>query len=44
MNQKPVVCFITLSAGDWGGASQVLFTSLRLIDRDRLTPPLERKR
>jgi hypothetical protein len=24
MNKKPVVCFITNSAGDWGGASRVL--------------------
>ena len=40
MNKKPVVCFITNSAGDWGGASRVLFTNLRLIDRERLTPLL----
>jgi glycosyltransferase involved in cell wall biosynthesis len=40
MNKKPVICFITNSAGDWGGASRVLFTNLRLIDRDRLTPLL----
>jgi glycosyltransferase involved in cell wall biosynthesis len=40
MNKKPVVCFITNSAGDWGGASRVLFTNLRLIDRDRLSPLL----
>lgn len=40
MNKKPVVCFITNSAGDWGGASRVLFTNLRLMDRDRLTPLL----
>lgn len=40
MSKKPVVCFFTTSAGDWGGASRVLFTSLRLMDRDRLTPLL----
>jgi glycosyltransferase involved in cell wall biosynthesis len=40
MNKKPIVCFITNSAGDWGGASRVLFTSLRLMDRERLTPLL----
>lgn len=40
MNNKPVICFITNSAGDWGGASRVLFTNLRLMDRDRLTPLL----
>lgn len=40
MNDKPVICFITNSAGDWGGASRVLFTNLRLLDRERLTPLL----
>lgn len=40
MNKKPVICFFTISAGDWGGASRVLFTSLRLLDRDRLVPLL----
>ncbi len=40
MNQKPVICFITGSAGDWGGASRVLYTNLRLIDRSKLTPLL----
>jgi glycosyltransferase involved in cell wall biosynthesis len=40
MHDKPVICFITNSAGDWGGASRVLFTNLRLLDRDRLTPLL----
>jgi glycosyltransferase involved in cell wall biosynthesis len=40
MNEKPVVCFITQSAGDWGGASRVLFTNLRLMDRARMAPLL----
>jgi glycosyltransferase involved in cell wall biosynthesis len=40
MNSPPVICFITNSAGDWGGASRVLFTNLRLMDRERLTPLL----
>ena len=40
MSGAPVVCFITNSAGDWGGASRVLFTNLRLMDRERLTPLL----
>lgn len=40
MNKKPVICFFTNSAGDWGGASRVLYTNLRLMDRDRLTPLL----
>ena len=30
---QTVVCFITGSAGDWGGASRVLYTNLRLLDR-----------
>lgn len=37
---KPVICFITGSAGDWGGASRVLYTNLRKIDRDRIDPIL----
>ena len=40
MSIPPVVCFFTISAGDWGGASRVLFTNLRSLDRDRLTPLL----
>lgn len=40
MSKKPVVCFFTTSAGDWGGASRVLFTNLYLMNRDRLTPLL----
>lgn len=40
MSNTPIVCFITLSAGDWGGASRVLFTNLQLLDRDKLTPLL----
>lgn len=40
MRNKPVVCFFTTSAGDWGGASRVLFTNLYLMNRDRLTPLL----
>jgi len=40
VNDKSVICFITNSAGDWGGASRVLFTNLRLLDRERLTPLL----
>jgi glycosyltransferase involved in cell wall biosynthesis len=40
MSGKPIVCFFTTSAGDWGGASRVLFTNLRLLDRAKLTPVL----
>lgn len=37
---KLVVCFITGSHGDWGGASRVLYTNLRLLDRTRIHPIL----
>ena len=37
---KPVICFVTGSAGDWGGASRVLYTNLRHIDRERIEPIL----
>jgi glycosyltransferase involved in cell wall biosynthesis len=37
---RPVVCFFTTSAGDWGGASRVLFTNMWLLDRQKLTPLL----
>ncbi|MCK0509207.1 glycosyltransferase family 4 protein [Aromatoleum anaerobium] len=40
MNTRPVICFITGSHGDWGGASRVLYTNLRLIDTTRLEPLL----
>ena len=35
---KHVICYLTESAGDWGGASRVLFANLRLIDRSRFEP------
>ena len=38
LRAKPVVAFLTESAGDWGGASRVLFSTLRLIDRARFQP------
>lgn len=34
-HRKKVICYLSGSAGDWGGASRVLFTNIRLIDRDR---------
>lgn len=37
---KIVVCFFTLSAGDWGGASRVLFTNLRMMSREVIHPIL----
>src|SRR5438034_11839546 len=36
--QKRVICYLTESAGDWGGASRVLFSTLRLLDRTRFEP------
>src|SRR3569832_1121403 len=38
MNRKPVVCFFTLSSGNWGGASRVLYTALPSMDRSRMPP------
>lgn len=43
MTQQPsktVFCFVTGSAGDWGGASRVLNTNLPYIDRSRIEPIL----
>lgn len=39
-SNKTVVCFVTGSAGDWGGASRVLYTNLRQLDRSRIEPIL----
>jgi len=33
-----VICYLTESAGDWGGASRVLFSNLRELDRARFEP------
>ncbi|MEJ2651576.1 MAG: glycosyltransferase family 4 protein [Gammaproteobacteria bacterium] len=38
MNQRPRICFLTGSAADWGGASRVLYTTLRSIDLSRIDP------
>jgi len=40
MNKKPVVCFFTNSAGDWGGASRVLYTNLWQLDTSKINPIL----
>lgn len=41
MNKKKlVVGIITGSAGDWGGASRVLYTHLRLLDKSHFHPVL----
>jgi glycosyltransferase involved in cell wall biosynthesis len=36
--RKRIVCYLTESAGDWGGASRVLFSTLRELDRSRFEP------
>jgi glycosyltransferase involved in cell wall biosynthesis len=36
--RKHVIAYLTESAGDWGGASRVLFSNLRLLDRTRFEP------
>ena len=38
MQTKPVICFVAGSAGDWGGASRVLFTNIRGLDLGRISP------
>jgi glycosyltransferase involved in cell wall biosynthesis len=40
MSNKPVICFFTVSSGNWGGASRVLYTNLWQMDTNRLTPLL----
>jgi glycosyltransferase involved in cell wall biosynthesis len=40
MNKKLVVCFFTNSAGDWGGASRVLYTNLWQLDTSKIDPVL----
>ena len=34
------ICYMSASAGDWGGASRVLFTNLKILDRERYEPIL----
>lgn len=36
--QTHKICFFAGTHGNWGGASRVLFTNLRLLDRNRFTP------
>lgn len=38
MNARPRICFLTGSAADWGGASRVLYTTLRKMDLTRMEP------
>jgi glycosyltransferase involved in cell wall biosynthesis len=35
---RKVICYLSASSGDWGGASRVLFTNIRLLDRGRYEP------
>lgn len=39
-SDKKIICYLSPAAGDWGGASRVLFTNIRLIDRSRYEPIL----
>ena len=32
------ICYLSESAGDWGGASRVLFTNLKQLDKERFEP------
>jgi glycosyltransferase involved in cell wall biosynthesis len=36
--QRKTVAFLGGSSGDWGGASRVLFNTIKLLDRDRYEP------
>ena len=38
MNPRPRIGFLTGSAADWGGASRVLYTTLRKLDLTRVEP------
>jgi glycosyltransferase involved in cell wall biosynthesis len=38
VNSRPRICFLTGSAADWGGASRVLYTTLRGLDLTRVEP------
>lgn len=40
MTSKPVICFFTVSSGNWGGASRVLYTNLWQLDTSLITPLL----
>ncbi len=32
------ICYLSESSGDWGGASRVLFTNLKMLDKERFEP------
>jgi L-malate glycosyltransferase len=36
--KKPVIAYVATSAGDWGGASRMLFVLLKGLDRSRFEP------
>lgn len=35
---KKIICYISASSGDWGGASRVLFTNLKILNRKKYKP------
>lgn len=35
---KKVICYLSASAGDWGGASRVLFTTLGILNKEKYEP------
>lgn len=35
---KVKICYLSESSGDWGGASRVLFTNLKLLDKSKFEP------
>jgi glycosyltransferase involved in cell wall biosynthesis len=39
-SSKKVIAYVAGASGDWGGASRVLFTNIRLLDRNRFEPLL----
>jgi glycosyltransferase involved in cell wall biosynthesis len=38
VEERPVIAFFVGSSGDWGGASRVIYTLLRALNRERLEP------
>jgi glycosyltransferase involved in cell wall biosynthesis len=40
LGRRKVICYLSGSSGDWGGASRVLFSNIRILDRSRYKPIL----
>ena len=36
--RKSTICYLSAAAGDWGGASRVLFSNLEILNRERYEP------